>query len=205
MLRRLLAAVLAALLVLAAVGMTAQARPLPAAASCTGVWVVVDSSTLERGTTATMCATTFDTGTGALRSAGFEVRRGNGMICAIDGLPTSCRFTTQAYWSYWQAARNADGSYGPWTYAQLGPDTYQPKQGDAEGWAFGAGEPPGIGPPAGEASASPSAAAAPAPSPSATPAPAPASTPTGLLLTAGVLVVGALAAGGWWWRTRTLR
>jgi hypothetical protein len=200
MVRRLLAAVLAGLLALVSASLPAQARPLPAGAACTGVWVVVDGSTLDGGTTATKCATAFDTGTDALRSAGFEVRRGNGMICAIEGLPASCRVSTQAYWSYWQAARNADGSYGPWVYAQLGPDTYQPKQGDAEGWRFGAGEPPDVRPPEDKSSASPATVAT--PSPSGTPAPTPAGTPIGLLVTAGLLVAGALAAGGWWWRTR---
>ena len=202
MLRRLLATLLAAVIALLPGSPAAVADPLPIEATCAGVWVIVDGGSLAGGTSATHCATTFDTGTDALRSAGFEVRRSNGLICAIDGLPAICRVTTQAYWSYWQAGRTADGGYGPWVYAQLGPDSYEPKQGDAEGWAFGAGDPPKVNPPAAGSSTSPTAAPTVAPSPSATPAANPGGDPTGLLVTAAIVVLGALAAGGWWWTSR---
>lgn len=202
MLRRLLATLLAVLIALHPGSPPAAAEPLPIQATCTGVWVIVDGGSLAGGASATQCATTFDTGTDALRSAGFEVRRSNGMICAIDGLPASCLVSTQAYWSYWQAGRTADGGYGPWVYAQLGPDSYEPKQGDAEGWAFGAGDPPQTQPPAASSSTSPTAPSTQVASPSATPGPTPGGDPTGFLVTAAIVVLGALAAGGWWWTSR---
>ena len=202
MLRRLLATLLAGLIALHPGSPPAAADLLPNRATCTGVWVVVDGSSLAGGASATKCATTFNTGTDALRSAGFAVRRSNGMICAIDALPASCRVTTQAYWSYWQASRTADGSYGPWVYAQLGPDSYEPIQGDAEGWAFGSGDPPQAHPPTAGSSTSPAAPSTQVASPSATPGPTPGGEPTGLLVTAAIVVLGILAAGWWWWTFR---
>jgi len=118
--------------------------PLPAtraeAASCSGVWVVVESSV--------QCATSHSTGLDALRSAGFSVETiGTGYVCRIDGSPSTCTMATP-YWSYWHATRNADGTWGDWQYAQRGASTYAPPTGSAEGWAFGDGTPPSGTPPA---------------------------------------------------------
>lgn len=111
----------------------AQAAPLPAAVTCTGVWVVVDYGAL--GGTSTKCATSFSTGTKALRSAGFSVVIDGGFISKIGGKPSNPD-PNKAYWSYWHATRQADGSYSAWDYSNLGADDYHPAQGNAEGWRY---------------------------------------------------------------------
>lgn len=119
----------------------AQAAPAPAAASCSGVWVVVAGQ-------GTACATGHATGKAALRSAGFTVtERSPGFLCRINGYPDDCNPTTERYWSYWQAEKRADGSWGPWVYSQRGYASTKPKQGNAEGWAFGNGSSPPGSPP----------------------------------------------------------
>ena len=143
--------------------------PAAAAGSCDGVWVVV-------GGQGTGCATSHSTGKVALQSAGFSVRdKSPGFLCQINGHPSTCTVTNDAHWSYWQASRNADGSWGPWRYSNLGYTSTSPKKGDAEGWAFGAGL-DGPRPPAPPA-APPSQPPAPAPTTKApeptAPAPAP--------------------------------
>ena len=191
-------------------GAPAEADQRPSRqAGCTGVWVVVDPDALGGGATI-RCATSFDTGTHALRSAGFTIARSSGMICTIDGKPDECRITTTAYWSYWHATRKPDGSYGEWIYSQLGAEVFSPARGDAEGWAFGAGDPPeaipsaGPGetpssspPPSGGAtgSATPASKSAPAASGST----AAVGTPTYLTATLGLVAIGAAGLGGWWW------
>lgn len=150
--RRALAAVwvLAALLLLAGLpSMSADA----AAPTCTGAWVLVGQDL--------RCATSHATGEQALESAGFPLARSGGMICRIGEVPKDCVITAEAYWSYWQAKRLPDGSYGPWTYATVGAASSAPGAGDAEGWVFGNGRtPPGALPPAGSAPTPPLASAA---------------------------------------------
>lgn len=159
----------------------AQAAPDPA---CSGVWVVVAQE-------AARCATEHRTGAEALASAGFTVTEdARGLICRIDNAPAECRVTFQAYWSYWQATPQPDGTWGPWRYATLGYKASSPVTGDAEGWVFGDGRtpPPPLleeaapRTPAASGPASPSATPAGATSPSATSAGAtPASaTPAGM-------------------------
>ncbi|MFT3875563.1 MAG: hypothetical protein QM708_03915 [Propioniciclava sp.] len=131
---RIAAGLAAALLATAGlVPASAVAAPALADTSCAGVWVVVAGQ-------GTACATAHGTGKQALQSAGFTVRdKTPGFLCQINGSPSTCVITVDAYWSYWHASRNADGTWGPWTYAQLGYTNRKPKQGDAEGWAFGNG------------------------------------------------------------------
>lgn len=107
--------------------------------TCSGVWVVVGEEL--------SCATKFATGEQALMATGSTVVKKNSMICQIDGHPDKCSVGFDAYWSYWQSNRQSDGSYAPWVYATVGAASYQPEAGDADGWAFGAGEPPSKLPP----------------------------------------------------------
>jgi len=191
-------------------GVPAEADPRPSQdTSCTGVWVVVDPDALG-GSVAIRCATAFDTGSQALRSAGFRIAESSGMICTIDDKPDPCRVTTTAYWSYWHATRKPDGSYGEWIYSQLGADAFSPTRGDAEGWAFGAGGPPETKPSTGPDKTSGSAsvasgAAAASATPGSTSAPATSGsaaapgTPTDVTVTLGLVVIGGAGLGGWWW------
>lgn len=96
------------------------------------------------------------TGLAALRAAGFEtvmVARFPAMVCRINGFPKpsadACVMPPlpSRYWSYWHATRG-----GKWTYSSGGAATYDPKPGTVEGWAYGAGKPPRVPPPARAAS-----------------------------------------------------
>lgn len=111
----------------------AQASPAPQAASCAGVWVVVDYGAL--GGTATACAGSYSTGTAALRGAGFDIKLDAGLIVRINGLPTTPNIQ-ENYWSYWHATRQPDGSYSGWAYSSVGPSSYHPVAGGAEGWRY---------------------------------------------------------------------
>lgn len=170
----------------------ASAAPLPVT-TCAGVWVVVGPSV--------RCATDHSDGLAALRSAGFSVETTNGLVCRIGGSPAACTANFSAYWSYWHAARNADGSYGPWSYSAKGATQYHPAQGDAEGWAFGDGTTAPSGRP-GEATGSTETVASASALPTDSQPPAPAestatvdsSGPSGPATAAYVL--GALALGG---------
>lgn len=152
--------------------------PATAADTCDGVWVVVKSS----GVSGTRCASSYTTGKVALRSAGFTTRdQSPGFLCQISDFPTTCTITNDQHWAYWQATRNADGSFGPWRYSQLGYTSTRPKKGDAEGWVFGAGmygpqppRPPAAPPPPATTAPAPAPTTqAPAPQPTKAPAPAP--------------------------------
>jgi hypothetical protein len=125
----------------------AHAMPAPQAASCAGVWVVVDYGSL--GGTATSCAASFSTGTVALR-AGFNPTLDNGMVTKIDGKPATVN-TQDHYWSYWHATLQADGSYSGWAYSGLGSNAYHPTAGSADGWRYQALSEgyvaPGVAPP----------------------------------------------------------
>ena len=139
------------------------------------VAVVVDRGT---GAPSTVCVTVDDRATGAevlearARQLGTPPPRyENGLLCAIDGYPTSgCVEGADEgyrYWAYW----HGDGS-GGWTYSSLGPAGYRVRDGDVEGWAFQSGT--------SEAKASrPRAAATSCPDPAPTPTTtAPTSEPT---------------------------
>ncbi len=158
-------ALLALLATLAAFGFSltatpAQALPAPQAASCAGVWVVVDYGAL--GGTSTSCATSFSTGTAALRGAGFSPTLDNGMITKINGIPATVNVQDH-YWSYWHATLQADGSYSSWSYSGLGANAYHPTAGNAEGWRYQALSDgyvaPGVGAPKRVATTAPAATA----------------------------------------------
>ncbi len=209
---------------LAGAAMLLGAAPIaPAQAAsdtCDGVWVVVDYGSIGDGTK-TACATSFDTGTKALESAGFTVGLGGGFVNRINGKPAKLDIN-KAYWSYWQATVKADGSYSAWTYSQVSSGDYRPSKGDAEGWHYlGVSDTatgPSVTPPSRPAAVNPTAAsttASSAPSvtastspsltptqdASAAPAPVPADAGSGLvwlIVVAAVVVVGGL--GLWWYR-----
>ena len=68
-----------------------QSQVLPQAASCAGVWVVVDFGSL--GGISTKCATCYGTGLAALKSAGFSPTVDDGFVSADDlcaGLEDEC-------------------------------------------------------------------------------------------------------------------
>lgn len=125
------------------------AKTTRVAAACTGtkgVTVVADFTKLG-GKVKTACDPTDPkTGLAALKGAGFSytfVPRFPGFVCTIDKLPNPCNGApATAYWSYWHAK-----PHGKWVYSSTGAATYNPKPGSVEGWAFGAGKPPGISPP----------------------------------------------------------
>ena len=162
--RRMLLALLTAV---AAVGLwlnapPARALPAPQAGACAGVWVVVDYGSL--GGTSTSCATSFGTGTAALRGAGFGPTLDNGMVTKINSIPATVNVQDH-YWSYWHATLQPDGSYSSWSYSGLGSNAYHPTAGNADGWRYQALSDgyvaPGVAPPKKVAAAP--AATAPAP------------------------------------------
>ncbi|MGO9149936.1 MAG: hypothetical protein ACLP1E_14035 [Acidimicrobiales bacterium] len=66
----------------------------------------------------------------------------SGLLCAIDGYPTSGCGTQSgghyAYWAYWHGGKR-------WQYANGGPGEWKVSKGDVEGWRF---EPDGSATPA---------------------------------------------------------
>ncbi|MBK8447654.1 MAG: hypothetical protein IPL41_13505 [Micropruina sp.] len=189
-----------------------SAPTLPRQTSCSGVWVVVDFGSLG-GATSTECATSHVTGLDALRSAGFAPLFRDSFVYSISGRPSKPDIN-KAYWSYWQAIKQDDGSYSAWTYSTLGAGVSQPEQGSAEGWSYislGAGNtPPGVKPPTGgtgsvppTASSSPDTTqAAPAdatPQSSAAPDAGNGSgSPVGAIVVGSVVVAAGAGLGGWW-------
>jgi hypothetical protein len=138
---RVLLGVMAALTCLWSYAAPAQAS------SCAGVWVVVDDGAL--GGTSTVCAGSYSTGMTALRSVSTVVLDA-GMVVKIDNIPSVANIQ-QNYWSYWHATRQADGSYSAWSYSSVGPSSYHPTPGEAEGWRYapvgGGYVAPGVAPP----------------------------------------------------------
>jgi hypothetical protein len=129
---------------------TGSAAAGPAyAAACSGqkgVTVVADFTRLG-GKVKTACDPGHPaTGLAALTGAGFTytfVPRQPGFVCTIDKKPSPCNGApATAYWSYWHAK-----PHGKWVYSSLGAGSYHPAAGTVQGWAFGAGQPPGISPP----------------------------------------------------------
>ncbi|MFI6097946.1 hypothetical protein ACIA8G_20495 [Lentzea sp. NPDC051213] len=153
-----------------ALALVAAFTPVPAhAAGCDGVTVVVDYRGLGGGVQQGCASGSPASGVAALTAAGFGytyASRQQGFVCRINGKPGTdadkCvnASPASAYWSYWHAPAG-----GAWSYSNQGAATYVPARGSVEGWAFGAGEQPGIAPPA-----------APAPQP---PAPQPPQPPAG--------------------------
>jgi len=131
--KRLLLALAAAVLTLGWVW-TAPSAQATTFTACEGVWVVVDYGTLGGGVD-TKCATSFSTGTNALRNAGFSPILEAGMVTQISAKPAK-PVIDKAYWSYWQATRKTDGSYSGWSYSNSGSNAYHPTKGNAEGWHY---------------------------------------------------------------------
>ncbi|ANZ35791.1 hypothetical protein BBK82_06520 [Lentzea guizhouensis] len=131
----------------------ASAVPVPAlAAGCDGVTVVVDFRGLGGGVQQGCAPGSPASGVAALSAAGFGyayATRQQGFVCRINGKPGNdvdkCVTTSPAtaYWSYWHAPAG-----GSWAYSNQGAASRVPPRGSVEGWAFGAGEQPGIAPPA---------------------------------------------------------
>ncbi len=156
---------LAAATVVAAAGPIVGVASPASAAACSGtgsgVTVVVGSSVdCAGGVPATALA--------ALRAAGHStvmVSRIPAALCRIDGVPASdpCVVMppSSAYWSLWTATRG-----GSWVFASTGVGSDHPAPGTVVGFAFGAGDPPAVRPPA------------PAPAPRASSAPKPTKRPT---------------------------
>lgn len=128
---------------------------LSSVSSCTGVWVVVDSGIADP---VVRCATSYSTGAKALSSAGFKPTiTSGGMVTRISSFPAKAAVNTSvAYWSYWHASVNPDGTWGEWTYSAKGAKSFKPVKGSAEGWRYqelSAGNlAPTVTPPAGYAS-----------------------------------------------------
>lgn len=137
-----LVAVLASVLTLAS-----PTTPPAVAATCDGVWVVVDARAAG-GSLSTRCAPGSPAdGLAALQQARHTytfVPRIPGMVCTIDARPDPCNGApASAYWSYWYAEAG-----GAWTYATVGAGARTPPPGSVEGWRFGDGSaPPGVAPP----------------------------------------------------------
>ena len=133
---------------------TAQAQRAGLPGYCpdaNGVTVIVDFQELG-GTTIIRCAPGDQpTGLAALKNAGIQItgtqRWGEGFVCRIEGKPgpesEACIDTppASAYWSYWHGTPG-----GTWTYSSLGASSYNPAPGTVEGWAYGAGSAPSVGP-----------------------------------------------------------
>lgn len=143
------------------------------AAGCqsTQIAVVVSFNSLGGGTQ-TSCVGDVGSGLAALSEGGFSysfVDRQPGLVCTINGAPNPCNGApADAYWSYWTASMG-----GSWSYSNLGAGNRNPAPGTAEGWSFGAGSPPAIGPPAAVAPPPPPPPPPPAPGPAPAPAPVP--------------------------------
>jgi hypothetical protein len=177
--RRSLVAVAALVVAGAASSLTHTAPAALADTRCEGVWVVVDAAEAG-GSTTTRCAPGDPpTGLDALEAAGHRytfVRPNMPMVCTIDGRPDPCNGAPpDAYWSYWYAEAG-----GTWSYSSRGAGSRDPKPGQVEGWAFGAGEPPRVAPPA----AAPPPEPEPSPSPTATSSPSPTPSPSRTTTTA---------------------
>ncbi|MGW5049621.1 hypothetical protein [Actinokineospora sp. NPDC004072] len=152
---------------LAAIASAAAWTPAAAAAPCSaggGVTVVVDFGALGGGAQVGCAPGDPASGLRALAGAGYGytgVQSHPGMVCKINGQPAAdpCRRPppTTAYWSYWYATPG-----GSWTYSSAGGGYRDPAPGTVDGWAFGAGSPPGIAPPAAPAPPKPPAPKPPA-------------------------------------------
>jgi len=160
---RRVALLLGALLVAAPGPALLAAGPAQAAGRvCVGV-IVDHADSGDTRPTDTFCATV-DAGTSGLgvllaratRLGRTAPRVEGGLVCAIDGFPTTgcgAQDSTRGgfdYWSYWKRPAGT----GRWSYSQTGAGdvSHPPGDGDQEGWAFqlggkeGAKQPPLVDP-----------------------------------------------------------
>ncbi len=100
------------------------------------------------GTTLTRCVTFSEeeiSGLDLLERSGLEVVTNRDVVCAIEGTgcPDSncwcqCQGTPCVYWTYWHWRD------GAWQYSQAGAAGYRVRDGDVEGWRWGAGDSPSV-------------------------------------------------------------
>lgn len=136
---------------LAVMGLAMLNAPVTArAADCAGVTVVVDFRSLGGGVQTGCAPGDPASGTAALSGAGFGytfAARQPGFVCRINGRPGSdpcvAASPPTAYWGYWHGQPG-----GSWVYSGTSASAHDPAPGSVEGWSFGAGEQPGIAPPA---------------------------------------------------------
>lgn len=105
--------------------------------ACTGVTVVVDFSDFGGGVKVGCATSGFDTGSDALKSAGFTATDSQpGLVCTIDAKPDPCPTTFKgSYWSYWHG-KSTDAA---WTSYQVGAESSHPGAGSVEGWRYNDG------------------------------------------------------------------
>jgi hypothetical protein len=84
-----------------------------------------------------------------LNRSGLQVKAWGGAICRIEAYGCDyprepcfcqCQGTPCAYWSYWHWRD------GRWVYSPVGAASHTVRDGDVEGWAWGDGQPPSVGP-----------------------------------------------------------
>jgi hypothetical protein len=127
---------------------TTGSNPITSCTSTSGVIVAVDFSHWDSGLWVRGCDPTITTGFAALQAAGFttagDEHDGPAFVCRINDNPSPsedpCIDTppTTAFWSYWHANAGAT----KWTLSSLGAQSYVPKPGSVDAWAFGAQQPP---------------------------------------------------------------
>jgi hypothetical protein len=128
-----------ALALAAVAGAALPAAPVAAAKTiCVGL--VVDARSLG-GELSTDCTTVPDGSTGydVLKAAGHTVGfRQDGLICTIDNRPADGCEATDAihYWAYFHREAHASS----WSYSSEGATTYQPDNGESEGWVWRNGD-----------------------------------------------------------------
>lgn len=109
-----------------------------ASTSCNGVWVAVNRG---NGQSTVRCATRYANGLAALKSAGFSIKTTptnfGPFLCQVQSYPSTCTSTANAFWGYWTAEQNKDGSWGNWTESPIGASQSKPAKGVAEGWIHG--------------------------------------------------------------------
>lgn len=119
--------------------------PMAGTAQATPTWCAEDEVTVIVEGVGEGCSPAGLNGAETLEAAGFTleyVQTQPGFICRINGQPTDdpCIRTppASAYWAYYHADLG-----GTWEYSQLGAQSYYPKAGTVEAWAYGDGARPG--------------------------------------------------------------
>lgn len=99
----------------------------------------------DDGSYTTRCVTFTEqsiSGYEVLMRSGLDVVTADGLVCDIEGESgcgeEDCLCDPSRYWGYWHL-ENED-----WAYSTVGANAYIVRDGDVEGWRWGAGEPPPI-------------------------------------------------------------